>query len=67
MEHELQAVITEVAQQAVTEMTKSWRAKGETHGIPHRSGHHGDTEGLQTYAMLNIPPTYQFLYCRLEY
>jgi hypothetical protein len=35
--------------------------------IPHRSGHHGDTEGLQTYAMLNIPPTYQFLYCRLEY
>jgi hypothetical protein len=54
-------------QQTVTEMTKSWRAKGETHGIPHRSGHHGDTEGLQTYAMLNIPPTYQFLYCRLEY
>jgi hypothetical protein len=39
-------------EQAVTEMTKSWRAKGETHGIPHRSDHHGDTEGLQTYAML---------------
>ena len=33
-------VITEVAQQAVTEMTKSWRAKGESHGIPHRSDHH---------------------------
>jgi hypothetical protein len=29
MEHELPAVITEVAQQAVTETTKSWRAKGE--------------------------------------
>ncbi len=35
------AVITQVAQQAVTETTKSFRAKGETHGIPHRSGHHG--------------------------
>jgi hypothetical protein len=34
MEHELPAVITEVVQQAVTETTKSWRAKGETHGIP---------------------------------
>ena len=33
--------ITEVAQQAVTETTKSWRAKGETHGISHRSGDHG--------------------------
>jgi hypothetical protein len=39
MEHELPAVITEVAQQAVTETTKSWRAKGEPHGIPHRSGY----------------------------
>ena len=29
MEHELPAVITEVTQQAVTETTKSWRAKGE--------------------------------------
>jgi len=40
--HKLAGVdITEVAQQSVTETTKSWRAKQETHGIPHRSGNHG--------------------------
>jgi hypothetical protein len=40
-EDESWAVITEVTQQALTEMAKSWRAKGKTHGIPQRSGHHG--------------------------
>ena len=30
-----------VTQQVMTETTKSWRVKGETHGIPHGSGHHG--------------------------
>ena len=28
-----------VTQQVMTETTKSWRVKGETHGIPHGSGH----------------------------
>jgi hypothetical protein len=39
-EDEPLAVITDVTQQALTEMAKSWRAKGKTHGISHRSGHH---------------------------
>ena len=33
--------LSSVSWQAVTETAKSWRAKGETHGIPHRYGHHG--------------------------
>jgi hypothetical protein len=40
-EDEPWAVITGVTQQALTEMAKSWGAKGKTHGIPQRSGHHG--------------------------
>jgi hypothetical protein len=40
-EDEPWAVITEVMQQALTEMAKSWGAKGKTYGTLHRPGHHG--------------------------